>query len=74
MCLQGMGWNARASGAHGLHLQGQPHSVAVFPQWVQLQRLPQVAAAGRLVLHLTADTHLDTVKLNLDKGTDRSHN
>lgn len=58
----------------GRHLQRQPHGVAVFLQRVQLQRLPQVAAAGRPVLHFTADTHLHTVKLNLDRGTDRSHN
>lgn len=27
-------------------LQGQPHSVTVFLQWVQLQCLPEVAASG----------------------------
>lgn len=55
------------------HLQGQPHGIAILLEWVQLQCLPKVAAARQLVLHFTADTHLDTVKLNLDRGTQTEH-
>lgn len=75
-CLQCSGDARRGGGGtRGRHLEGQPHGVAVLPQRVQLQCLPQVAAAGRLVLCFTADTHLDTVKLNLDRGTQtRAHN
>ena len=66
------GWDGRRKQRSLGHLQGQPHGVAVLLQRVQLQRLSEVAAARRLMLHLTADTHLDAVELNLDRGTQSS--
>lgn len=62
-------WGSACTGSSAQgHLQGQPHGVAVLLQRVQLQGLPEVAAAGRLVLQLTADAHLHAVKLDLDRG------
>jgi hypothetical protein len=66
------GRNACAGSAQP-HLQGQPHSVTVFLQWVQLQCLPEVAASGWVVLQLTAYTHLHTVELDLNRDTDKPH-
>lgn len=41
-CLQ----EREEPGTTQTHLQGQPHSIAVLLQWVQLQCLPEVAASG----------------------------
>lgn len=65
--------NAARAGSARPHLQGQPHSIAVFLQRVQLQRLPEVAASGWVVLQLTAYTHLHAVELDLNGDTDKPH-